>query len=376
MADEVIENLITKLSFKYDDKKLKKFDNFLKDATKGLLKVVAGATAAATGIFLFTKSIAQANDELLGLSKTIGIDIETLQELGYVAELNKGSVDSMNGSLANLAKISSEAARGVGAGVETFGMLGISVTNANGVIKDTDELLLEVSDAISRLNTQSEKLEFAQKLGISDDLLVTIQQGSEAIRRQRREARELGLIFSDDAAQAAGDFNDSLLRLTSIMKGMRNLIATKFMKYFTPLIETFVEWRKQNGKLIKQKLDVFLDKLIFGIKSFFAVGARVIGMVSSLARVMGGWKNTIIAVTGLLVAMNASALLNVLSKFVTLLTFHPEISWLKEIALLNKLRRLVTFDTSQEDKSWLKDVALSNTPSRLVTLEVTQLLRG
>jgi hypothetical protein len=309
MADTVIENLITKLSFNFNDKKLEKFDKFLGTAVKGLTGVVAVAAAAGTAIFLFTQKVAGANDELGKFAQRIGIPVESLQELGYVAELNGGSINSMNSSLESLGRIASEASRGLGAGVEVFGMLGMSVTDSNGRVKEADVLLNDVSDSISKLGTQAEKLEFAQKLGISGDLLLAIKNGSDAIKKQREEARELGFVFGDDAAKAAADFTDAMLKQNRIIKGITTLIGTKFMKIMVPMTERFVAWYKINKDIIKQNIISFLDKAIYTFKIIYTGVNRVVGIVTGLVTALGGLKNTLVLVTGVLLAMNASALL-------------------------------------------------------------------
>ncbi len=309
MADQVIENLITKLSFDFDDKQLAKFDDLVKSGVKSLVAIVAGATAAAGAIFAFTKTIAESNDQLNRLSQTLGVDIESLQELGFVAELNKGSIESMNSSLGNLSKITSEAARGIGAGVEVFGMLGLSATDSAGQIKAADEMMLEIADSIAKLGTQAERLEFAEKLGINRDLLLTLQQGSDAILQQRKEARELGFVFDRNAAQSAEAFADELLRVNKVIQGVATAIGTDLMKEITPMMKSFVSWFKINKALIQQNLMSFLEGTIRAIRGVFGVVTRVVGVVLSLVDAMGGWENSIIAVTGLLIAMNASALL-------------------------------------------------------------------
>lgn len=309
MADTVIENLITKLSFDFDEEKMEAFNQGIEDAAKGLTAIVAGAIAAATAIFAFTKKVAESNDQLGKFARSIGVDVEALQELGFVAELNGSSIDSMNNSLKNLSRIASEAARGIGAGVEAFGILGLSVTNANGRIKNADDLILDVADAISKLNTQAEKIELMQKLGISDDLLLSIQKGSEEIKRIREEARELGFVIDKDAAEAAADFNDELLRVKKSIQGVASAIATRLMKQFTPMIKMWVEWFKINKEMLQQNISLFLDKVMKAIRGVFNVARRVVSIITSLVDAMGGWKNAIVAVTGLLIAMNASALL-------------------------------------------------------------------
>ncbi len=308
MADFTIENLITKLGFEYNEKELNKFNDGIKDAVKGLMAVGAAAATAAAGIFAFTAKIANSNDELGKFAQRVGIDIEALQELGYAAELNGGSVDSMNSSLANLAKISSEAARGVGSGVEVFGMLGMSVTDTNGKIKEADTLFEEVADRVSKLDDQAQKLEFAQKLGINEDLILTLQQGSEALKQQRKEARDIGLI-SKEETEAAAEFNDTLLRLSKLVSKITSVIGTRLMKQITPVIKSFNNWAKANRELIAQNISSFLDKVSRAISIVWNVSTQLFGGIQMVVKVMGGWKNVIIIITGLLMTLNATALL-------------------------------------------------------------------
>lgn len=309
MASTVIENLVTKLSLDTDQKALTKFNGGIKKLSKSLTLVVAAAGAAGAVIFAFTERIARSHDQLGKLSQSIGIDIEALQELGYVAELNGGSIESMNSSLANLSKIASEAARGTGAGVEVFGLLGVSLTDAEGNLRNVEDLLFDVSDEISRLGSQAERLELAQKLGIGEDLLLSIQDGSEALRRQREEAKELGFVIDTNAAKAAADFNDALLRSQKIVSGVANAIGTRLMKQITPMIEQFTKWFKANRQLLQQDIGGFLEGLTGFITGVKNVVMRVIIVIDKLVQGMGGWKVAILAVIGVLTLLNATALL-------------------------------------------------------------------
>jgi len=309
MPDKVIENLITKLTFEWDKDTIDKFDKAIDQVEKSLLTIVAAATTVATGIFLFTKKVAESNDEIGKFAKIIGVDIAALQEFGYVAELNGGSIDSMNSSLANVSKLASEAARGIGAGAEVFGIMGISVTDVAGKVKAADALMLDIADSIAKLGSQAEKLEFAQKLGIGEDLILSLQQGSEAIKQQRKEAQELGFAIDRDAATAAADFNDELLRARKIVLGVSNAIGTRLMKQITPMIKIFVEWFKINKAIIQQNLTKFLDNMVTTIRGVFGVVSRLWVMVDKLAQGIGGWENAAISLTAVLLALNATALI-------------------------------------------------------------------
>ena len=305
----IIETLTTELGFDIDDETLEAFDKAVDAAVVGLTAMVAAAGVAGAAIFAFTSKIAQSNDEIAKLAKRTGIDVEALQELGFVAELNGGSFDSMSSSLENLNRIASETARGQGAGVEAFGLLGLSVTDTNGRLKDADDLMLDVADALNQLSTQAEKAELAQKLGIGPDILLSLTQGSAAIRKQREEAKQLGLVIDRDAAAAAEKFVDSMLRVTSIIKGVSSAIGTRLIKQLTPMVDTFVEWFKVNKLLIQQNLSQFLDVAIRSIQVIFSVLARVVGVVNALVKAIGGWKVAIGVATTAMLILNASALL-------------------------------------------------------------------
>lgn len=309
MADTVIENLITKLTFEYDDKAIESFSKSLDTAVKTLTGVVAASAAAAAGIFAFTKNIAETNDELGKLSQRLGIDVTDLQELGYVAELNGSSIDTMNSSMENLSRITSETSMGMGAGVEAFGRLGVSVTDVEGRVKSADDLFVELADSISGLSSQAEKLELSQKLGIDTGLLLTLDQGTDALLRQKKEAQELGFAFDKNAAKAAANFNDSLLRLRKIITGVSNIIGTKLMKQITPVIEAFTKWFKANRALIQQRLEDVLTKLISIIQGVFNISIRVFGVINNIIKAFGGWENAIKLVAAGFVILNASALI-------------------------------------------------------------------
>lgn len=308
MATKVIENLITQLGFEFDDKAVKKFNDGVETAAKGMLAIVAGAGVAAAGIFAFTKSVASANDATGKLSKRIGVDLGAMQELGYVAELNGGSIDSMNGSLENLAKITSEASRGMGAGVEVFGMLGLSATDAAGQVKSADSMLLEISDSVSQLGTQAEKLEFAQKLGIGSDLLLSIQDGSDAMREQMQRAKALGFAIGESGAKKAAAFNDSLLDMTTIFKGLSSFMATKVMPVFTKIMEAFAKFYIANKKLIQSGLTSFFKSFMDVLSGVFNITVRLFGVINSVVQGFGGWKNAIMIVVGAFAILNASVL--------------------------------------------------------------------
>lgn len=309
MATTVIENLITRFGFEVDQQALDKINDGIKSAVKGLTAIVAAAAAAGTAMFIFAKKTAESNDTLGKFAEVIGIDLEALQELGFVAEANGGSIDSMNSSLSNLSKVMAEASKGMGGGVEAFGRLGLSVTDAEGRIKSADDFLFELADSFAELETQAERIELAGKLGIDQNLILSLQEGSEALRRQREEARELGFIIGKDAAKAAANFNGELQKVTSVISGLSNKIGQELMKEITPLLTAFVEWFKINKQIIGQNIAKFLFGVIRTFRVLVSIGLRVIDVIKWIVDSIGGLKIALGVLGGIILALNFKALL-------------------------------------------------------------------
>jgi hypothetical protein len=332
VANTIIENLITTLTFNTNERILLKFSKGIEKIFLQLEAMVKFATNAARSIFDFTENVAVTNDQIGKLAQRLGIDVKALQELGFVAELNGASIESMNSALESISQTIADAARGMGDGVETFGILGISVTDAEGRLRSADDMLLNIADSIAMLSTQAERAAFAQRLGISGQLLLAIQQGSAAIREQRKEAEGLNFAIGVEGAQAAADFNDDLLRLRRILLGIRNLIATRLMAAIEPMIEMWVKWLKTNNLLIRQGINRFIDMTMNSLFILRNILARVVSLVEFGVNAIGGWENGIKALTAALLILNRALIkpLLVLAGFIGFLILLDDLKTFAE----------------------------------------------
>lgn len=305
----IVEELVAKLGFKFDDTNLKKFDNGMQNAKKLLGGLAVAASGYAVAMLKSTEAIAEQNDILGKQAETLGIATSELQSYQYAAELGGASSSDMSSSLENLGRVASQASRGIGAGVETFGLLGISVNDVNGNVKSSTVLMDELSDKISKLSSQSEKLEFLQNLGVSNNLLLTLNQGVGALNKQRAEAKKLGFLLSKEDVKNAANFNDALLKVHRVIKGLTSEIATKSMPIITKLMTQFKVWFVNNKKIIQQNITKFLENMNKVLSGVWTVIKRVSSAINSIAQAFGGWEKTISAVGAALLVLNAKALI-------------------------------------------------------------------
>jgi len=100
----VATELVTKLSFAGSLKPLDSLNAGLTSAIGSIAKVGSAFTAGAVALNGFLVASLQSTDAQLQLSKEIGVSVEELQTLGYVASVNGSSAEQMQSSLQGLAK--------------------------------------------------------------------------------------------------------------------------------------------------------------------------------------------------------------------------------------------------------------------------------
>lgn len=259
----ILDELLVVLGFDYDPKDITKFKKDLTqtvDVVKKLTRVAVGAAAAITGL---TVASIKASDEQGKFAAEIGDSVENIDALQFALESSGGSADAMVDSLRNLAMRSAEAARGVGSGVEAFGILGISVTNSNGELKRSSDLMLEVSDRLQGLD-RSRQIELADKLGLTGSIRL-LQHGSKEISSLTAEAKALGVTTAEDAKISA-EFQNSLTNIFTVVKDLSRTVAREFAPRIKDLADTFSTWWVSNSELIKQDLPGWIDKAVIAMK--------------------------------------------------------------------------------------------------------------
>lgn len=297
----VIDELLVGLGFDYDDKDIKKFKKDIDDTGKVIKALVKVTAAAATAIIAMTVASTRASDELGKMAAEVGETVENIDALQFALQRSGGTAEGLSSGLRRLSMRAGEAARGVGRGAEAFGLLGISVTDANGQLRPTGELLLEVSKQMQGLE-RGQQLELANKLGLRDTIRL-LQQGPEAIQELIKEAQRLGVTTAEDAAIAA-EFQDGLTDLWQVMKQISRSISRIFAPLLTRIVKTFTDWWAINREILNQKLQVFIEGLGKALR-VAALSAAAFTAVKVLAGLLA-FKRAIQGITIATLAMNAA----------------------------------------------------------------------
>lgn len=275
----VVTELISQFSFKGDLKPQENFNANLKMSV-ALLSAVAVGIYGATGVlFAFVADATSAADALLDMNAETGIAVESIQELGFAAAMSGSSTEAMTASLAGLAKVSGDAARGLGKGKKAFEELGISVKDASGNVKTADILFNELRDSFARLGTdQATQKSIIAALGLDPSTLQLLNATSEEVAVLVEKSRALGIVTTEQA-QAAAEFQDSLDTAKFAVSAISQQIAIGLAPTMQKITDNFVEFLIANKDLIQDGLK-YLGETLVAVSGFMSRMAPILGVLA------------------------------------------------------------------------------------------------
>lgn len=309
----VVNELVSKFSFIGDLAPQREFNENLKLSLALLTGFGAAMIGAAGGLVAFVSSNTAAADALTDMSAETGISVESIQELGFAAELSGSNAEAMSSSLAGLSKVAGDAARDLGKGKKAFEELGISVKDASGNVKTADVLFNELRESFARLGTdKSTQKSIIAALGLDSSTLQLLNATSDEVGKLVDQARALGIVTTEQA-EAAAAFQDSLGIAKFAVSALTQQIAINLAPATQRITDGFVEFLTANQDLIKGGLQ-WLGEVIQATAGFFVrmtpialalAGAFVIAQLATggLATVMGIVLSPVVLITAAIVAL-------------------------------------------------------------------------
>jgi len=193
--------------------------------------------AGAAGFGLLVKSSLTSIDTLAKTASKIGTTTEALGKLRFAAELSGVATTTVDMAMQRFTRRLAEAAKGTG---EAKGALKELNIDARALMKlSLDEQVLALSDAFGKQKNSADKVRLAMKLFDSEGvaLVNTLGLGTEALKEMFGEAESLGFIMSSEASKGVEETNDSITKLSRVIKGIKD----QFSAALAPAIKLAVE---------------------------------------------------------------------------------------------------------------------------------------
>ncbi|KAA3500805.1 phage tail protein [Rhizobium rhizogenes] len=188
----------------------------LKAGLAGL--AAGGALAALAGIQSAVKDSTRSILEMSDSAKIAGVSFKRFQELKFVADQNRVSVDALTDGLKELSLRADEFIQtGSGSGAEAFQRLGYDAEDLAKKLEDPSALFLEIIGRLGQLD-KAAQIRIADEIfgGTGGEVFVKlIEQGEQGIRNTIKAANDLGIVMDDELVAKADEVNRKFDALTT-----------------------------------------------------------------------------------------------------------------------------------------------------------------
>lgn len=235
---DVLDTVADKLGIKLPDG-ISKF-------TGGLGKIPASTAAAAAGVAAVviklekklmdvTKETAAAAKALEALSLQTSVSTTDLQAFQYAEDFIGVSSDQLADSLKDLTTKMSDAANGNEETAAKFDQLGASIYDAQGNLRSSYDVFLDVIDGLGEMSNQAERDALAMSLinESAQQLNPLIEQGSGSLKKYAAEAENVGYILSNDQLKALTDVDEAQNRLLKSQEAVSKQISAEYAPYMS-----------------------------------------------------------------------------------------------------------------------------------------------
>jgi len=221
----------------------------------------AGTAAAVAGLGAMIVRTSNAANEIDQMAIRTGLSRQALQELQFAANQTGAKFEGVQTAVMYTNRNMMAAATSGGAQAAYFQRLGVAVTDASGNLRQSEEVLYDLIDALSQIPNEAERNAIGMRVmgrGFSY-LAPLVAEGSEGIRAYAEQAHRMGVVMSDEAIAANVQFRNSMSLIRQSLGGVTAQIATQAL----PIVNGFLNRVIDNLPRLQQGLRTvfgFLEK--------------------------------------------------------------------------------------------------------------------
>jgi hypothetical protein len=176
-------------------------------------KTLVGA-AGVTALLNFSKRTIDAIGGLGELADQLGVSTKALQAYQYAATQVGLSQEQLQQGLGFLTRKIGEAAEGNDAAIASFNRLSIGVLDASGKVRNTEDILGDVANAIQRIEDPATRARVAFELmgRAGQKFLPFLQQGRQGLSELSGEAERAGAVVDKELIDRFDKASDAMQR--------------------------------------------------------------------------------------------------------------------------------------------------------------------
>ena len=249
--------------------------------------------AAARGIFHLADSASVYVDKIGVMSRQTGLASETLIGMEFASQAAGLSLDNLSNGLNTFTNKAGQAHNVGGAATRVFDRLGVSVTGADGSLRDMDEVFRETLRSLSEMDSTSEQATTAIELfgARGARIAAVFGDGTESLDEWSKKAKEAGIVMDSETLKASEDMDRAMaelkltMRATSLETG-KNLIPAMILvtkaigQVISKIAEAVIWW------------DSFTDSIFGNLEAGQEAQDNFAGMEKAMLQVVRAGKET------------------------------------------------------------------------------------
>lgn len=251
----VVRDISAKLGLEADLGDFIKADLLFTNLHKGLEKLSEATLEFVKDLTRLVPEVAAEAKAIDTLAQKTGETTTAIQEWQYAAERSETSGETLAAGFNYLARRMQAAKEGSKEAAASFAGVGISITQANGKLRPTGDVLADIAEHFEATEDGAEKTaKAADLLGRSAgiDLIPMLNEGSAGIAKLRKEAHAMGKVLDDEAIKAGIELSETLEDLEHSAEGLKKQFAASLLPTVALLAERFKNWWKENQPLVRQ----------------------------------------------------------------------------------------------------------------------------
>ena len=306
-----VRELVTRWGVKTDTKGIDKMNKAIKATKVAVLAIGVATVAAAAGLFGLAKSVADVGDNLAKTAKQLGLNVNALQELTFAAGIGGVAQAELVTGIRKFTRTVLEARRGTETYARVFRELGIDTATVNDTQLETVDLIEIIADRFKEMEGGLVKTALAQELfgRAGAKLIPFLDEGADGIAKLRKEFRDLGGVMSGELLKASEDFQDELLRVKTVLLGIKFIIGEDLVPAIVKGITAFKEFLLANRAIIKEGLLKFIGAVSFAVKGAFNVFQAFLRITEEVGSGLSSMGVGLLILTGLWLALGTAALI-------------------------------------------------------------------
>lgn len=265
--------------FKLAGDKISAFGDKVGQVGQKLVPISTGAAAIGAGLVKLGYDSVKTADDLNTMAKQTGVTTDELQKMQYASDLVDVSVEDITGAMAKLKKK-------IDPNNKALQDLGVSVTNADGTLRNTTDVFYDTVAALSQIENETERDQAAMELfgRGADSLAGIIDDGGAALRAYGEEAQNMGLILDQDTLDSLNATNDMIDQMKATVLATFAEVGADVATVLQPALQTAADFiggiTEKLRELTPEQTEMILK--IIGIVAAVAPMLIVLGKVISI----------------------------------------------------------------------------------------------